>query len=71
MSRIGNRKLVIPEGVTITEENNVVTVKGPKGTISRTVSDCVDVKVGISQPHKGICREDGIYHEHPHIVIYG
>ena len=31
MSRIGNRKLVIPEGVTITEENNVVTVKGPKG----------------------------------------
>ena len=30
MSRIGNRKIVIPEGVTVTVDNNVVTVKGPK-----------------------------------------
>ena len=27
MSRIGNRKIVIPEGVTVTVENNVVTVE--------------------------------------------
>ena len=34
MSRIGNRKIVVPAGVTITNENNLVTVKGPKGELS-------------------------------------
>lgn len=34
MSRIGNRKIVVPEGVTVTNENNIVTVKGPKGELS-------------------------------------
>ena len=34
MSRIGNRKIAIPEGVTITEENGIVTVKGPKGSLT-------------------------------------
>ena len=31
MSRIGNRKLTIPAGVTVTIDGNKVTVKGPKG----------------------------------------
>ncbi len=34
MSRIGNRKLIIPEGVTVTNENDMVNVKGPKGELS-------------------------------------
>ena len=34
MSRIGNRKIVVPAGVTVTNENNIVTVKGPKGELS-------------------------------------
>lgn len=34
MSRIGNRKIVVPQGVTVTNENNTVTVKGPKGELS-------------------------------------
>lgn len=34
MSRIGNRKIVVPNGVTVTNENNNVTVKGPKGELS-------------------------------------
>ncbi len=34
MSRIGNRELVIPSGVTVTVEKNTVTVKGPKGELS-------------------------------------
>jgi large subunit ribosomal protein L6 len=45
MSRIGNRKLVIPEGVTITEENNVVTVKGPKGELTTKLADNITIKV--------------------------
>ena len=35
MSRIGNRIINIPEGVTVENVNNVVTVKGPKGTLNQ------------------------------------
>ena len=45
MSRIGNRKLVIPEGVTVTEENSVVTVKGPKGELTTNLSANISIKV--------------------------
>ena len=45
MSRIGNRHLVIPEGVTVTVDKNLVTVKGPKGELSLTVSDLIKVEV--------------------------
>lgn len=38
MSRIGKLPIVIPAGVTITkDENNVVTVKGPKGQLSERI----------------------------------
>ena len=45
MSRIGNRKLVIPEGVTVTEENGIVTVKGPKGELTTSLVKGITVKV--------------------------
>lgn len=35
MSRIGNRVITVPEGVTVENVNNVVTVKGPKGSLSQ------------------------------------
>ena len=36
MSRIGRMPVAIPAGVTVTiAENNLVTVKGPKGTLER------------------------------------
>ncbi|SDJ70447.1 50S ribosomal protein L6 [Salimicrobium halophilum] len=38
MSRVGVLPIEIPEGVEITQDNNQVTVKGPKGELSRTVS---------------------------------
>ena len=37
MSRIGKKPIVIPQGVTATVENNTITVKGPKGTLTRTI----------------------------------
>ena len=43
MSRIGNRELVIPEGVTVSVENNTVTVKGPKGELSIEKSPLITV----------------------------
>lgn len=45
MSRIGNRKINIPEGVTVTIENNTITVKGPKGELSETFNKELTVSV--------------------------
>ena len=43
MSRIGNRELVIPTGVTVTIEGNKVTVKGPKGELSYDKCPLIEV----------------------------
>ena len=45
MSRIGNRHLVIPEGVTINMDNHMLSVKGPKGELTLAISDLVKVEV--------------------------
>ena len=45
MSRIGNRKIVIPEGVTVTLDNSVVTVKGPKGELSLEINRDLTVNI--------------------------
>ena len=38
MSRIGKMPITVPAGVTVTVENNLVTVKGPKGELQRQIS---------------------------------
>lgn len=43
MSRIGKRELVIPQGVTVTIENNTVKVKGPKGELELEKSPIIEV----------------------------
>ncbi|MBQ9131804.1 MAG: 50S ribosomal protein L6 [Clostridia bacterium] len=46
MSRIGRMPVEIPAGVTVTvAEGNVVTVKGPLGTLSETFSSILTIKV--------------------------
>ena len=45
MSRIGERKLTIPTGVTVDVNNNTVTVKGPKGELSLEKSELIEVSV--------------------------
>ena len=45
MSRIGNRELVIPEGVAVTNENGIITVKGPKGELSLNLNPNIEVKI--------------------------
>ena len=46
MSRIGLKPITIPAGVEITvDENNHITVKGPKGTLERTLIPQMQVKV--------------------------
>lgn len=45
MSRIGNRPVVVPAGVEVTLNGNVVTVKGPKGTLTKTFNDQLTIKM--------------------------
>ena len=44
MSRIGNNPINIPDGVTVTYENNVVTVKGKLGELKQSI-DALDIKI--------------------------
>ena len=45
MSRIGNKVIVLPAGVEITNNDNVVTVKGPKGELTREFSKDIEIRV--------------------------
>ena len=44
MSRIGQAPIAIPSGVDVTIEGRVVTVKGPKGELTRTVPATISVQ---------------------------
>ncbi len=46
MSRIGRMPIAVPTGVTVEiAENNKVTVKGPKGELSRVLPEVMDIKL--------------------------
>ena len=45
MSRIGERKLTLPANVTVNVEGQNITVKGPKGELSLTVDNLIEVSV--------------------------
>lgn len=45
MSRIGNKILEIPQGVTLTNNSNVITVKGPKGELTRAFHPDMTIKI--------------------------
>lgn len=45
MSRIGNRKIAIPNGVSVTIESNKIVVKGTKGTLTQDIHKLVEVVV--------------------------
>ncbi len=45
MSRIGKLPVALPAGVSVEYKNNVITVKGAKGTLTQDVVGNVDIKV--------------------------
>ena len=45
MSRVGNRTIIIPTGVTASANGNVVTVKGPKGELSTVINENITVNI--------------------------
>lgn len=45
MSRIGNKPVVLPAGVEVTiSDNNLVTVKGPKGELKEQLSELIKIE---------------------------
>jgi large subunit ribosomal protein L6 len=49
MSRIGRQLIIIPAGVTVTVDKDIVTVAGPKGTLTLNVPFKINVEVKESQ----------------------
>lgn len=47
MSRIGRKPINVPAGVTVTLDNTVITVKGPKGSLTRELHK--DMKVSVAE----------------------
>ncbi|MGV2787987.1 50S ribosomal protein L6, partial [Clostridium perfringens] len=45
MSRIGRKPIAIPNGVEVTLDNTVITVKGPKGTLTRELHKDMQITV--------------------------
>ena len=54
MSRIGNKPVSIPKGVTITFKDAIVTVKGPKGELSQEIDR--DITIEISETELTVKR---------------
>ena len=57
MSRIGKKSIALAGGATITQSNGVVTIKGPKGTLSQgavslTSVDVVDNEIVVSRANE-------------------
>ncbi|GAB2766130.1 50S ribosomal protein L6 [Rhabdobacter roseus] len=46
MSRVGNKIIVLPEGVSVSlAEDNVVSIKGPKGTLTQSVDPDMIIEI--------------------------
>lgn len=68
MSRIGKIPVTIPDKVTVTINKNTITIKGPKGELSKTLPDCVTLNqegnsLKISPANKAIKSQqiNGLY----------
>jgi large subunit ribosomal protein L6 len=45
MSRVGKLPISIPQGVTVNLQDSILTVKGPKGTLTRSVPGTLDYEL--------------------------
>ena len=49
MSRIGNKVIILPAGVSATLENGVITVNGPKGSLSQEIKAPITAVIADNQ----------------------
>jgi large subunit ribosomal protein L6 len=66
MSRIGKRPIPVPNGVTVTMQGNSVTVKGPKGELSRKLHPEMLVAV-----ENGVVNVNRPSEEQKHRALHG
>ena len=78
MSRIGKQEILIPAGVEVALNNGVLTVKGPKGTLTKNFRDDVVVNITDKNVTLSIKRNDkfskslwGTYASHVKNMIAG
>lgn len=78
MSRIGRAPVEIPAGVEIKIENDVVSVKGPKGTLSQKIGKNISVvvegnelKVSRANDQKENRAQHGLYRALIHNMVVG
>ena len=45
MSRIGNKEIIYSEDVQVVMDGNIVKVKGPKGSLERTIPEGITITV--------------------------
>ena len=62
MSRIGKRVLSVPENVNVNVENNIVTVKGPKGELTLELVKNIEVKVDETGVTVNALKDDKFTH---------
>ena len=78
MSRIGNLPIELPQGVTVKVENNVVTVKGPKGELSQKINpeltvEIADNELKVIRPNdeRNTRAQHGLYRALIHNMVVG
>ena len=57
MSRVGKKPIIVPSGVEVTINGNVVTVKGPKGTLTREFNSELTIKEVKGEAHHHAVNE--------------
>ena len=62
MSRIGNKVINLPAGVEVTVDGINVTVKGPKGTLTKTFENCIEMTVNGTE--MTFAPKNGLKHTH-------
>lgn len=58
MSRIGKQEIQIPKGVQVTREGDVLKVVGPKGTLTKSFRDDIDIKIADQAITLNVKRND-------------
>ncbi len=78
MSRIGRMPISVPAGVEISVQDNLVTVKGPKGTLSQQVGKEITVKIENNEivltranDQKEVRAQHGLYRALLHNMVEG
>lgn len=58
MSRLGKKEIVIPAGVKVSKEGDILTVVGPKGTLTKVFRDDITINITPTNITLNVNRND-------------